>query len=119
MQRQIAQFLTYLRVERGASPHTLKGYREDLIAAAGVGLVSAARRERTVLVWLCAAFGPYFVFDLLFQEMVTTRYALPSGESMKQWWPGPETWSLGLRIGPALDFVHDPSGDLAVARPTL
>lgn len=33
MQRQIAQFLTYLRVERGASPHTLKGYREDLIAA--------------------------------------------------------------------------------------
>ena len=34
MQRQIAQFLQYLRVERGASPHTLKGYREDLIAAA-------------------------------------------------------------------------------------
>lgn len=34
MHRQIAQFLTYLRVERGASPHTLKGYREDLIAAA-------------------------------------------------------------------------------------
>jgi integrase/recombinase XerC len=34
MQRQIAQFLTYLRVERGASLHTLKGYREDLIAAA-------------------------------------------------------------------------------------
>jgi integrase/recombinase XerC len=34
MQRQIAQFLSYLRVERGASPHTLKGYREDLIAAA-------------------------------------------------------------------------------------
>jgi integrase/recombinase XerC len=34
MQRQIAQFLTYMRVERGASPHTLKSYREDLIAAA-------------------------------------------------------------------------------------
>ena len=34
MQRQIAQFLTYLRVERGSSPHTLKGYREDLISAA-------------------------------------------------------------------------------------
>jgi len=34
MHRQIAQFLTYLRVERGASPHTLKGYREDLSAAA-------------------------------------------------------------------------------------
>jgi integrase/recombinase XerC len=35
MQRQIAQFLTYLRVERGVSPHTLKGYREDLVAVAG------------------------------------------------------------------------------------
>ena len=34
MRRQIAQFLQYLRVERGSSPHTLKGYREDLIAAA-------------------------------------------------------------------------------------
>jgi integrase/recombinase XerC len=34
MQRQIAQFLRYLQVERGASPHTLKGYREDLTAVA-------------------------------------------------------------------------------------
>jgi integrase/recombinase XerC len=32
MQRQIAQFLQYLRVERGASEHTIKGYREDLEA---------------------------------------------------------------------------------------
>ena len=30
MQRQIASFLQHLQVERGASPHTLKGYREDL-----------------------------------------------------------------------------------------
>ncbi len=30
MRRKIARFLQYLRVERGASPHTLKGYREDL-----------------------------------------------------------------------------------------
>lgn len=34
MQRQIAQFLQHLRVERGASPHTLKGYREDLASLA-------------------------------------------------------------------------------------
>lgn len=34
MHRQIGQFLRYLQVERGASPHTLKGYREDLTAAA-------------------------------------------------------------------------------------
>ncbi len=30
MQRQIAKFLRYLQVERGASEHTLKAYREDL-----------------------------------------------------------------------------------------
>lgn len=34
MHRQIGQFLQYLRVEKGASPHTLKGYREDLETAA-------------------------------------------------------------------------------------
>ncbi|MCG8448408.1 MAG: tyrosine recombinase XerC [Pirellulales bacterium] len=30
MHRKIASFLQHLHVERGASPHTLKGYREDL-----------------------------------------------------------------------------------------
>ena len=30
MQRKIARFLQHLHVERAASPHTLKGYREDL-----------------------------------------------------------------------------------------
>jgi integrase/recombinase XerC len=34
MRPQIGKFLQYLRVERGASPHTLKGYREDLHALA-------------------------------------------------------------------------------------
>ena len=34
MRKQIGQFLQYMRVERGASDHTLKGYREDLHALA-------------------------------------------------------------------------------------
>ena len=34
MQKSIAQFLRYLRVERGASEHTLKSYREDLFSLA-------------------------------------------------------------------------------------
>jgi integrase/recombinase XerC len=34
MRPQIGTFLQYLRVERGASPHTIKSYREDLTALA-------------------------------------------------------------------------------------
>src|SRR5262245_43341066 len=34
MRSQIGQVLQYLSVERGASPHTRKGYREDLHALA-------------------------------------------------------------------------------------
>jgi integrase/recombinase XerC len=34
MRKQVGRFLQYLRVERGASPHTLKSYREDLMALA-------------------------------------------------------------------------------------
>ena len=35
------------------------------------------RHARPALLTLMAAFAPYFFFDLLFQETVTTRYALP------------------------------------------
>jgi integrase/recombinase XerC len=34
MRKTIGRYLQYLRVERGASPHTLKSYREDLMALA-------------------------------------------------------------------------------------
>src|SRR5207245_4249229 len=52
MRPQIGHFLQYLSVERGASPHTLKGYREDLDALAehradGDGHCPAAGRITT------------------------------------------------------------------------
>jgi hypothetical protein len=48
-----------------------------MLASAAIGLVRLARRNRQALVALAAAFGPYLVFDLLFQETFTGRYALP------------------------------------------
>jgi hypothetical protein len=48
-----------------------------MLALAAIGLVALARRNRRALLVLAAAFGPYLVFDLLFQETFTGRYALP------------------------------------------
>ena len=42
-----------------------------------VGSVQLIVRKPRVLATLAAAFGPYLVFHMLFQETVTTRYALP------------------------------------------
>jgi hypothetical protein len=42
-----------------------------------IGLVVMALRSFSALITLAVAFGPYFVFDLLFQETFTSRYALP------------------------------------------
>ena len=42
-------------------------------AAGAIRLVNAPRVAAT----LAASFGPYLIFDVLFQETVTTRYALP------------------------------------------
>ena len=52
----------------GGSRARLRRRRRDL-AARGLLRVAAAT--------LAAAFGPYLIFDMLFQETVTTRYALP------------------------------------------
>jgi integrase/recombinase XerC len=60
MDDPIAAFLAYLRVERGASPHTLRGYGTDLREFAdfagreGAGAIAAAdaRVVRAYLAWL-------------------------------------------------------------------
>jgi hypothetical protein len=48
-----------------------------MLALTTIGLVWMSRRDRPALIALAAAFGPYLVFDLLFQETFTGRYALP------------------------------------------
>ena len=44
---------------------------------AAMGIVWLWRRNRRGLALLAAAFGPYLVFDLVFQEAFTSRYAAP------------------------------------------
>ncbi len=48
-----------------------------LLAMATVGIVRLMATAPDTLVTLAAAFGPYLVFNMLFQETVTTRYSLP------------------------------------------
>src|SRR5262249_8933360 len=48
-----------------------------VLVLAAIGLTAMAIRRRRTLLILAAAFGPYFAFDLLFQETFTGRYALP------------------------------------------
>jgi hypothetical protein len=47
-----------------------------LLLAAG-GVVVSLRRRPGALALVAVGFGPYLLFDLLFQETVTARYALP------------------------------------------
>jgi hypothetical protein len=42
-----------------------------------LGAAALLRRDRRAFFTIAVAFGPYFLFDLLFQEFVTGRYALP------------------------------------------
>ncbi|OFW29808.1 MAG: hypothetical protein A3H97_19830 [Acidobacteria bacterium RIFCSPLOWO2_02_FULL_65_29] len=48
-----------------------------VLALAAIGFGRLVRGARPALVTLAAAFGPYLMFDLVFQESATTRYALP------------------------------------------
>jgi hypothetical protein len=48
-----------------------------ILTAAVVGMLRMHRRAPVGLVVVATAFGPYFLFCLLFQETSTTRYALP------------------------------------------
>lgn len=48
-----------------------------ILTLAAIGVVVLWRRDRRVLMLIATAFGPYLLFDVLFQETFTSRYALP------------------------------------------
>jgi hypothetical protein len=71
--RQLARVLHAAFV----APWSLVPIASAVLALAAVGFFVMLRRSRPALMTLAAAFGPYLVFDLVFQESITTRYALP------------------------------------------
>src|SRR5262249_31368334 len=76
------------------------------------------RNHRVALALLTAAFGPYFVFDLLFQETFTGRYALPLvvpmaylAASGPRWLPG----NVVVVVAAAIGRFDAPGGGAAIA----
>lgn len=70
--RQLARALYYAFV----APWAVWPIAAGILAFAVIGSVRSLKARRA-LVTLAVAFGPYLIFDLLFQETITTRYALP------------------------------------------
>ena len=71
--RQLALSMYYAFV----APWALWQVAATVLAFAATGLLVMFLRARNALAVLAVAFGPYLVFDVLFQETFTTRYALP------------------------------------------
>ncbi len=71
--RELADALYYACI----APWAVMWLGAAVAAAALVGMVALWRRDRFALTVLAVGFGPYLVFDLLFQETFTSRYALP------------------------------------------
>lgn len=95
-----------------------------LLLSAG-GMIRLGRGDRTALVMLAAAYGPYLAFHLLFQETVTTRYALPLmvpiGYLMASAvWPAPAAAIEARRANVAVAVVAAiASVNLAISLPAL
>ena len=68
-----------LRVLQAAlvAPWSFVWIASIVLVLAAIGLLRMLWRDRPAVVALTVAFGPYLLFDLVFQESVTTRYALP------------------------------------------
>jgi hypothetical protein len=68
--------------------------------AAVIGLLVTLLREWRVALLLLAAFAPYFIFHLLFQQLDTTRYALPIVVPVA--WLAARSFALAGRFAPAI-----------------
>jgi hypothetical protein len=89
-----------------------------VLLMAAVGLAALAWRSFPSIVTLAAAFGPYFLFDLLFQETFTSRYALPLvipiaflAGAGAAWLP----WRSGVLIAIAVAMANAHAGGTSVA----
>ena len=73
--------------------------------AAAVGVLVTLLREPRVLLVVAVAFAPYFIFHLLFQQLDTTRYALPIVVPIA--WLAARSFALGGRFASmvAVPFV--------------
>jgi hypothetical protein len=71
--RELASALYYAFLAAWAVP----AVAAIILALSVLGIIHAFRRRPAALVTLGVAFGPYLLFDLVFQETITTRYALP------------------------------------------
>ena len=99
--RDIADALYYAFV----APWAAWPFAAVVLVCAGLGIVWLWRHERRALAVLAIAFGPYLIFDVLFQETFTSRYALPLvvplaylAASGLRWAPAEAVWLLALPI---------------------
>jgi len=88
------------------------------LTCAFAGLLRLAATRRRTLILLGAAFLPYFVFDLLFQETFTSRYALPLVVPMAYLAVAGlrlVPWDLGLAVAVALAMFCAHAGGTSIA----
>jgi hypothetical protein len=88
------------------------------LTCAFAGLLRLAATRRRTLILLAAAFLPYFVFDLLFQETFTSRYALPLVVPMAYLAVAGlrlVPWDLGLAVAVALAMFCAHAGGTSIA----
>ena len=99
--RDVADALYYAFI----APWAVWPVASIVLVCAALGMAWLWRRARLALLTIAVAFGPYLVFDILFQETFTSRYALPLVVPLAylaaaglRWAPREAAWLLALPI---------------------